>query len=361
MQPDVGDLLCPGTVVDPAGPLGAAAERLMADGIASGERRRFAYCANPNDYDFVDVLDPSCPGRVTVPDEGLDDWMWCPRCERRLETARKEAFELLVVRPNLPTLLARLAQVLGALGGTVRERPEGALRIERDGKEAGVVLMDSCSPHAARVLIEQGAIAVAADVGRAHYQVPRGRVVLSAARLLVTSAEPLLAAVKDVLSGSPAPLLVPPEPVVEASARRAPLFPLPPSGRWEDVTIYAVDGATVGICAPGSRPVHASAVDLRMAKTKARNPAKRFQLLVHLCMNRGQTDWKRARTASDPLVFDNFAAFKMQAIELRRDLQEIFGLHDDPYTSFGEHKPLTTAFRAIPEAPGRDGYQRPLS
>jgi hypothetical protein len=361
MQPDVGDLLCPGTVVDPAGPLGAATERLIADGIASGGRRRFAYCANPNDYDFVDVLDASCPGRVAVPDEGLDDWAWCPCCDRRLETSRKETFELLVMRPTLPALLARLAQLLGAAGQTVREQPEGALRVERDGNEAGVVLVDACSPHAARVLIEQGAIAVAADIGRARYQVPRDRVVLSAGRLLLVSPEPLLAAVKDVLSGSPAPLLVPPQPVADTAARRAPIFPLPPGARWGDVTIYAVDGATVGICEPGARPVHASAVDLGMAKTKARNPAKRFKLLVHLCMNGGQTDWKRARTASDPLVFDNFAAFKMQAIELRRDLQDIFGLQDDPYTSFGEHKPLTTAFKAIPEAPGRDGYQRPLS
>lgn len=360
MQPDVGDLLCPGTVVDPAGPLGAAAAQLVADGVAHGERRRFVYC-NPNDYDFVDVVDPSCPGRAAVPDEGLDDWTWCPRCERRLETSRKEAFDLLEMRPNLPGLRARLAQLLDAVGGTVREQPEGALRVEKDGKEAGVVLLDACSPHAARVLIEQGAIAVAADVGRARYHVPRGRVVLSVVRLLLASSEPLLAAVGDVLSGSRAPLLVPPELVADAPPRRAPLFPLPPGARWDDVTIYGVDGATVGICAPGARPVHASAVDLGMAKAKARTPAKRFQLLVHLCVNRGQTDWKRARTASDPLVFDNFAAFKMQAIELRRDLQEIFGLREDPYTTFGEHKPLTTAFRAIPEAPGRDGYQRSLS
>jgi hypothetical protein len=79
-------------------------------------------------------------------------------------------------------------------------------------------------------------------------------------------------------------------------------------------------------------------------------------------LHRGHTDWKSARVSDlEPVVFDNFAAFKMQATELRRDLQRLFGRGDDPFASFGERKPLITGFRAIAEAPGRVDYVRPLS
>jgi hypothetical protein len=48
----------------------------------------------------------------------------------------------------------------------------------------------------------------------------------------------------------------------------------------------------------------------------------------------------------------------MQAWTLRKDLQQLFGCDEDPFASFGERKPLVTAFRALPEAPGRVEYER---
>ncbi len=353
MQPEVANLMAPGTIVDPGGPLSAFADQLAAQQLVRATRRAFVRCANPNDYDFADAVDPDCPGRVAVPDDALDDWVWCPRCERRLETSRKQAFQAMVLEPDLPAIRARIGQMLGALGLPVREQPEGVFRIESGDAETAVVLMDACS-LALRfgLTAEQGAIAVAAERGKFNWQLPAGTPLLSAADLVLLSPEPLLAAVRDALAGRPKVVVVPP-PVTSERARPAPRFPLPPGAGWGDVTIYYVDGATVGIAVPGARPAHASAVELGMAKENSRTPSRRFALLLHLCRHRGRTDWKTAGHAEDePLAFDNFAAFRMQVSPLRRDLQRLFGLDADPFAPVGRAKPLVAEFRALPEAPG---------
>jgi hypothetical protein len=293
---------------------------------------------------------------VAVPEDGVDDWTWCPRCGRRLETARKSACALTVLEPNLPALRVRLAEVLAAAGLPVREQPEGIFRIESGNREAAVVLMDACASTVRRHALEQGAVAVAADCGRFSWQVAHGTQLLAAAELVLVSPEPLLGAVRSALSGQPT-VIVLPAPQQRAEKRPPARFPLPPGAAWGDVTIYYVDGATVGIAVPGTRPAHASAIELGMAKERARTPSRRFALLLHLCRHRGRTDWKTSGFAEDePLAFDNFAAFRMQVSPLRGDLQRLFGLAADPFAPVGRSKPLVAAFRALPEAPGETAY-----
>lgn len=358
MQPDIASLLAPGTIVDGTGPLAEPAAQLVAEGIARASRRRIVRCANPADLDFVDAIDPSCPGRVAVPDDDLDDWAWCPRCERRLETSRKQTFEATVLEPDLVPLRAHVGQMLGGLGVLVREQPEGVFRAESQGGEAAVVLMDVCEGTVrTQLTVEQGAIAVAADCSKFSWQLPRGAPVLSAAELVLLSPEPLLDAVRRALSGSPPRVIVVAPPRAPDAPAPAARFPLPPGASWNDVGIYYVDGATVGVVVPGARPVHASAIELGMAKDTSRAPSRRFALLLHLCRNRGRTDWKTSGFAEEePIAFDNFASFRMQVSPLRRDLQRLFGLDDDPFAPVGRSRPLVAAFRALPEAPGELAY-----
>jgi hypothetical protein len=357
MRLDVASLLTPRTIVDGAGPLAESAERLVADGIACASRRRIVRCASPEDFDFADAVDPSCPGRVVVPDDGLDDWVWCPRCERRLETSRKQTLEALVLEPDLAALRARVEQMLGGLGALVREQPEGVFRIDSEGREAAVVLMDACGLAVrTQLTVEQGAIAVAADCSKFAWQLPRGAPLLSAAELVLLSPDPLLAAARGALVGAPRVVVVAP-PRTPAAPPTAARFLLPPGATWNDVTIYYIDGATVGVAVPGARPVHVSAIELGMAKETSRERCKRFVLLLHLCLRRGRTEWKSAGFADDePIAFENFAAFRMQVAPLRRDLQRLFGLADDPFAPIGRAKPLVAAFRALPEAPGELAY-----
>ncbi len=358
MPPDFAGLLAPGTVVElPGGVLEEKAAILVQGGLAAMTPRTFVRCCNLGDADIAFAVDRTCSARVFVPDDDYEP-AWCPRCDRRLEPARKQKFEALMLEPNLRAIWARVECMLAL---PAREHPDGVLRLERDGCEAAVVFLDVCEPRIATALLEQGAIGIAADYGRFSWRVSRGAPLLSAAELVLGSPLPLQEAVRAALSGAPRAVVAPPAPSAEVH-RPAPVFPLPPGAGWGDVTVYFVDGATLGICVPGARPVHASAVELGLAKESSRMPTKRFALLAHLCLHRGRTDWRRARESdTHPVVFDNFAAFKMQATELRRDLQRIFGRGDDPFASFGEHKPLVTAFRAIAEAPGRVDYVRRIA
>ena len=139
-------------------------------------------------------------------------------------------------------------------------------------------------------------------------------------------------------------------------------FPLPlvdpdAGARFSDLTIYPMNGETVGVAIFGEKPRHFHAVELGMAHRITRNPTVAFGLLLHLCESRGRTDWRSARFAEDaPIAFDNFAAFKMQAYALRRILKERLGVAGEPYVSFGKRKELVTAFRALPAAPGEMRY-----
>jgi hypothetical protein len=354
-QPDVAGLLAPGAIVDlPGGELAEMARALVRQGLADVTERTFVRCCNPADPDIAYAVDRACRGRVYLSGDD-DDPVWCPRCDRRLDVGSKQHLQSLILQPNLQAVRGRIERMLADLGVPVREHPDGVFRVEGESGDVAVVLLDVCDARVGSGLVEQGAVAVAADHGRFRWRLPRGRPPLDAAELVLCSAEGLLVAVRRGLSGVPAVVLVPPRP--DDSGAAAARFSLPPGAGWSDVTIYYVDGATVGIAVPGSRPLHASAVELGMAKQNSRTPSKRFALLLHLCRHRGRTDWKRARSSDEePIAFDNFTAFRMQAGPLRRDLQRLFGLPGDPFTSFGERKELAVAFRALPEAPSEADY-----
>jgi hypothetical protein len=354
-QPDVAGLLAPGAIVDlPGGELAEMARALVRQGLADVTERTFVRCCNPADPDIAYAVDRACRGRVYLSGDD-DDPVWCPRCDRRLDVGSKQHLQSLILQPNLQAVRGRIERMLADLGVPVREHPDGVFRVEGESGDVAVVLLDVCDARVGSGLVEQGAVAVAADHGRFRWRLPRGRPPLDAAELVLFSAEGLLVAVRRGLSGVPTVVLVPPRP--DDSGAAAARFPLPPGAGWSDVTIYYVDGATVGIAVPGSRPVHASAIELGMAKQNSRTPSKRFALLLHLCRHRGRTDWKRARSSDEePVAFDNFTAFRMQANPLRGDLRRLFGLTGDPFTSLGERKELVVAFRALPEAPGEAAY-----
>lgn len=181
---------------------------------------------------------------------------------------------------------------------------------------------------------------------------------------------PALRALQTTMRGTmdPRPNACPPEldaqpnSVIHVDFARPPeparaLFDLPPSVRWADITIYPMNGETIGVAIAGARPRHFHAVEIGMAHKITRNPTVSFELLVHLCAHGGRADWRTARFAEEaPIAFDNFPAFKMQAYALRRSLRRIFGIASDPYSVFGTRKGLVTAFRAMPAAPGEMRY-----
>jgi len=154
-------------------------------------------------------------------------------------------------------------------------------------------------------------------------------------------------------------------PIVVDLRAHAPAAPpaLAPHLKWADVTIYPLNGETLGVIAGDAKPRHLHAVEIGMAHKVTRNPTVSFELLLHLCANGGRTDWRRARFAEEaPIAFDNFPAFKMQVYALKRALRRIFGIDADPFASFGMRKELVTAFRALPMAPGEMRYvPKPLS
>ena len=130
--------------------------------------------------------------------------MWCPRCDRRLDVGRKQHLQSLILQPNLQAVRGRIERMLGDLGLPVREHPEGVFRIEGESGDAAVVLLDVCDARVGLGLVEQGAVAVAADHGRFKWRLPRDRPPLDAAELVLCSAEALLVAVRRALSGVPA-------------------------------------------------------------------------------------------------------------------------------------------------------------
>jgi hypothetical protein len=246
-------LLRPGATVDlPGGAVEQMAQRLGAEGVARLRERTFVRCANPADEDFAFATDRTCIGRVYLCDG--DDFQWCPRCERRIEAAGKQRLQCLVLEPNIPAIRERVAGMIGEFVGPVREHPPGVLRVESEAGEATIVLLDVCERRIGISLVDQGAIPVAADVGSGSYGLTRDRQPLSAVELLLSSPEPLVAAVRAALGGAP-PVIIPSSKPTDVRRRPAACFPLPPGAGWRDVTIYYVDGATLGICVPGERPV----------------------------------------------------------------------------------------------------------
>lgn len=155
------------------------------------------------------------------------------------------------------------------------------------------------------------------------------------------------------------------QPVVVDFRSYSPPAPLLPANgaAWSDITIYPMNGETVGIAIKNEKPRHFHAVEVGMAHKVTRNPTVSFELLLHLCAHHGRTDWRQARFSEDaPIAFDNFPAFKMQTYALRRALQRIFGVSTNPFSQFGVRKDLVTAFRALPMPPGEMRYvPKPLS
>jgi hypothetical protein len=360
MRPDVArGLFSEGTLLDAGTERHAAARALEDAGLVTLEPWTFVRCVSPWDADIVDAIDRSCAGRVYVRDasEARDVDACCPRCDRPLDVARKRRFDAVRVRPRIDRASAFVRERVATIAPRVREHPAGVLRIETPTGEVVVCLTDVARDAAPAPTEDDPVLFVVADDARLAPGTWGMSPVFRVAELALGGGAAFDDAVHAMIASGRA--LRRPIGAKRDEPPRAPpaLVPLPPGAGWRDVTVYYVDGVTVGVTAPGMRARHLTAIDLGMAKANSRGPSQRFKLLLHLCALGGRTNWRSAGMADqERLTFRSFEAFRMQANPLRRSLREIFGLESDPFASFGERRDLETAFRALPHAPGDVTY-----
>jgi hypothetical protein len=243
------------------------------------------------------------------------------------------------------------------LGAPVREHPAGVFRVAARFGDVQVIYVDALDDLS---LVERAGAGEPAVfvVGSAPLwpplptEIPRvalADLVLDAPHRLRELLTPMLG---SAVAPPPQRCAPPPPPT---APRVAPKFLLPPWATWKNVTIYYVDGATLGITVPGSLAAQFTAVDLGMAKLTNRMGTKGFELLVHLCRMHGRTDLEKAANTDEenhPITFKTPKAFSMQVAALGEHLQRLFGLDDDPFPNFGNTKELVAAFEALPDRPG---------
>jgi len=120
--------------------------------------------------------------------------------------------------------------------------------------------------------------------------------------------------------------------------------------RWNEIHIHYVDGETVAVKAPGYDYRRWTYVDMGMATKKGRKLVKRWRIFIKLCEQSGSVlDWHGfGHTVFRPL--------STQISELRRNLQYIFHLDDDPIPVCSKEKGVRSEFIAHHDAPGTDMF-----
>lgn len=344
------------------------AQRLEAHGLVRISERTYVFCVDTADAgDRFEWGDRTCDGRVVVADGAMEDEVQCPDCLRFVTPRNKQQFPAWEVFPRHDRLRELIAGRISATGLPFREHPHGVFRVTAGFGELHVVFADVLDEECLApsfglggepAILVLGVPAMRHRYGQGLPWVSLRDLALDRPTALAEQLVPLARSPRAVmpLATSPAPAA----PVTATLASPSPRLSLPFGTTWRDIVIYCVDGATVGISAPGLAPAQFAATDLGMAKATNRMPTKRFQLLLHLCRHRGRTDWDSARSdPREPLAFRHFPAFAMQVSALAEDLQRLFGLPDNPFPGFGKHGDLVAAFRALPEAPGELGVRRP--
>lgn len=135
------------SMADPDQGVADAADRLEGLGLVHITRREFVLCSNPRDDDFPPPV-RHCQGRILLLD-GLDeggDEFRCPECERPVYPLLDNKHTHRDVRTHLDPagVITFVRQELETLG-PVRQMADGVLRVEVDGQELLVCLLEICS------------------------------------------------------------------------------------------------------------------------------------------------------------------------------------------------------------------------
>lgn len=147
---------------------------------------------------------------------------------------------------------------------------------------------------------------------------------------------------------APAPALTPPAVTPSAPAPAVPASPprldLPRLFRWEDLTLYRIDGHCVSVRVGAGSCRRYSYLDLGLASQKNREPTRPWALLEQVC-DQGSYRPAPARHAAD----------KTQLSVLRAALQRLFGCEGDPFLPYDAQAGWRPRFRVYPHPPSERG------
>ena len=131
---------------------------------------------------------------------------------------------------------------------------------------------------------------------------------------------------------------------VDTTKEPSPVFAFDDGTRWQDVSIYRVDGHTISVAGPGlKRRTRATYHTLGMVDRRSTAPNTCWELLMELCEGGGC--WETEFSSAE------FTRIKQRVSEARKTLKGKFGIDADPFKSFLRKGGLTSAFRAYAQPP----------
>ncbi len=133
----------------------------------------------------------------------------------------------------------------------------------------------------------------------------------------------------------------PPDALAASRSPRASIARIPGVLRWNQVRICLVNQRTLRIDVPG-KSIRVTYVDLGMAHGSTREPTRPWEVLVELCEQHGYFKTRR---------FGSADATKKVLSRLRKELQGIFGLDDDPFEPYRGNTGWRARFQARPDLP----------
>jgi len=352
-------LLKPGLKIDlPGGERETHARRLAALGLVRIEELTFVRCVNPQDHDQKYVKDRSCAGRIVLRqdlDED-DDGYRCPDCDRLVFPSKKRRARMLRSEPSEEAIRALVRRSLERLKVDVAERTPGLLSIAGRAGEVQICLVDYCTDRA--VLSpsyprHDTVVFVVANDRDFQRMVPDGAPCFRVVDLALGDAAAVferevrrLARLDRERPARPAVLTLGARDLLVREGE--PAYPdeqsvdVPAGTSWNEVSFYYIDGETLAVKVPGSRQQRLSYRDFGMVDGRSGKPSKKWALIVRLCENHGECDWRG--------LSRSFDTFKQLVSETRPVLQKRFGIQADPFPEC-TRSGLRAAFQAFPDLP----------
>lgn len=353
----------------PGGEPACKARELEKRGLLKAEKFHYVRCVNSMDRDQQNVKDHHCSGKIPVIDDVDEDnhEFHCPDCGRVIFPSKKHESAALRLTPDDGAIHSFLVEQLKLLKLDVKEQPKGLFRIPTENGEVQVCYVDGCYDTAVfdETYARRDSLVFVVGNDRDYMRrLPRGATVFRLADLaLDNDSQRFVSTLRRLakqdndsqIPVGPAILgLGPPRVQAHLSSSNGSReltdvaqLAVPIGTRWNQIEIFLADNdETVVVRTPGqsARRYHYS--DLGMANKKSRLRTKQWDILIELCRMHGSIDdWKS-------LGFKNFAALKTRVSELRKTLQEYFGLTGDPIPICGRSDGIRTAFLAYPNPPG---------
>lgn len=357
-------------VIDlPGGERERAARQLAARGLLSLEEAQYVRCVNPLDPDQRYLKDKTCTGKTYLSTALHEDdhEYHCPDCGRVLFPSKKRLTSAIRLTPDLGRIRTFLLDQMKPLGLETTEHPNGLFRMPLENGELQVCYVDACYDSAVfdeKYARRDSLVFVVGNDRDFLRRLPKGakhfrladlalgddagrfqRTLRQMARIEAESPVPVGPAVLGLGPPAPqAPVALPGR--AERDAGAAPMQ-VPAGTRWNQIDIFhGGDEETVVVRAPGHPTRRCTHFDLGMASKKSRKRTKKWEILVDLCAEAGTIDdWRSLR-------FGSFSALTTQLSELRKALQDFFGLGGDPVPTCSREDGLRAAFHAHPDPPG---------